>query len=171
MALPKDFKFSHIPAVQAEAERRAGVMFGVNWKELCALKYEGDDTCIAANNKRLEFRDDCLSASTGDWLHDLDDGSPAHISYWDTGITAATAHYFEDAPVDQPDGTPARIDYFENGEICGGYSFSRGSLDPAEVIAMVESARLRRCEAVLSTVETKIHAAGIPPSAYKNPAA
>ena len=37
MAVPKDFKFSDFPAVQAEAERRVVVMFGEDWRAACSV--------------------------------------------------------------------------------------------------------------------------------------
>ena len=117
MPLPKDFKFSDVTAVQTEAERRAAVMFGDDWMTSCLPSGLGGSPGIAAGNKLLSFSEVRIWGRTNTLLHDLDDGSPAHVEYSEAGELLYMSRHRDGVLSDAADGSPAMIQYYRSGAI------------------------------------------------------
>ena len=210
MALPADFIFSKIPAVQAEGERRAVIMFGADWKQVCDLddawglidtdEVDGEYIIVTHHPKQLiktvdydaKGRPVQLESTERDCPCDLEDGSPAIVSYHLDGQLAFAAHYFYDTPEDTEDGvpaivryhpngqiafvahyreddlwdaadgTPGRIDYAEDGTVIGGQSAVKGDLTAEETVKMIKAAEVFRAAAVLAGVDKTVMPSGQP---------
>ena len=133
MPVDADFKFSdstNSPAVRAEAERRAVVMFGPDWRTVCE---EGNDRqffpAIGHNHVKLSLGATWLKAWTRDEADDLPDGSPACIKFHAGGqlmhITYCRAGK-ETAPAP---GRPAHVDYFPSGAVKREVYYTNGRIE------------------------------------------
>ena len=118
MALPKDFKFSDFPAVQAEAERRAVVVFGADWHCVCSeAKDRIGSRAISAHDNFMSCDDDQIRTLKLGNLHDLPDGSPAFCQYNADGLLSHCVHYREGRISAPDDGSPAGIEYYPSGAV------------------------------------------------------
>ena len=161
MSLPKKFRFSKNPALQAEAERRSILMFGEDWRNVCS-KSEDVSHCpaIIVRAQMISFSENALWTWYNDELEDLLDGSPAYVEYHPDGVLHRTSHYCDSYPVDPSDGGPARIEYSECGEIIGGASSEKGGLtveETSRLVAIAEKAnQIRRVEALLAKADQSV---------------
>ena len=200
MPLPDDFKFSDIPAIQAEGERRAVVMFGADWKQDCALALDGKDAAIVLGNKSLVFGhgvlvfgsgepDLFLKASEGGAEDDLADGSPAIITFYESGIVKETTRMWCRWPADGADGSPAHVKYHSNGSVkevrywnaalkdteslaqtfyaedgavTGGASAAKGDLSAEETTKMIKAVQVARVAALLAKADQSVIPIGLP---------
>ena len=119
MALPRKFKFSDIPAVEAEAKRRAIVMFGEDWKQRCSLTCDARGDAIAAHNLALFFESTkdcrCLWSSDNGIINDVIDRSAARVTFYESGMLESEGRYLNGDPHDAEDRTPAYIEYYISG--------------------------------------------------------
>ena len=118
MALPEDFRFSDVPPMQAEAERRAIVLFGENWRECCALANDDNGAAaICAKDNILSCDRERIRAFHIGNLHDLPDGSPAIVMYERDGVLKRIACYQSGKLHNPKIGGPAQIYYCPEGSI------------------------------------------------------
>ena len=199
MPLPDDFKFSDIPSVQAEAERRAVVMFGADWKRVCDVALDDKDAAIVLGNKSLVFGhvvlvfgsgepELFLKARVGDEA-DLEEGSPAIITFYENGVVKAPTRMWCRWPTDGADGSPSHVKfhpngnvkevryweaamkdtaslgqifYDEDGAVTGGASAAKGDLSAEEVNKMLAAAQVERVAALLAKADKSVIPVGIP---------
>ena len=127
MPLDKDFRFSDIPTVQAEGERRARVLFGEDWIETCSLtEYHNGTSITDGSTSILSFSQSILRAWNAGLVHDLPDGSPAAIAYYPNGAISGTTHHCDGDMQDPDGGGPAIIDYFDDGTVKNTIHYKRG---------------------------------------------
>ena len=80
MPLPKKIKFDVPPSLLEEAQRRAVVMFGEDWRTVCSACHDNSrDQAICVGDLKLSFSQNGMWAWENDELHDLPDGSPASV--------------------------------------------------------------------------------------------
>ena len=129
MALSKNFQFSFVPAVQAEAERRAVVMFGENWRADCTLGcdiYQAQG--ISQGGKTLAADALLLRAYENENVQDLSDGSPAEVDFYPAGVLRSTTHLRANKQNDPADGSPAHLAYHQNGRLAYAAHYQNGHL-------------------------------------------
>ena len=192
MPLSPDFHFCDIPAIQAEVERRALVMFGENWESLC--KSISDKIIVADANKSLTFSETfkTICCGEGDCRQDLTDGSPsviefhpdgavkrlthhrdgkAHdpigflpaiIEYHQDGTIASTLHCLSGQLVNPDDGSPSGVQYSEAGEISSGYLVGNGKISAEQVLSLNNAAQVNRVAALLAKADQAVVPSGLP---------
>ena len=172
MPLQKKFRFSGTPPVQAEAERRARLMFGPDWRAACFYtKTPEGRAAIEAAGRVLTVSFTEIFSRINSKLHDLEDGSPATIYYDQSGLVKGIAHYHDGKNCDPANGTPAQIYYKEDGAVSGGFSSVTGVLSAAKTSDMLQVAQVRRVAALLANADQSVAPAGMPlPENYANPA-
>ena len=130
MALSKDFKFSDVPAAQNEAERRAILMFGASWRDVCVLcKDRRGSSGISFSEKTLSFEGQELVSWTNGERQDLDDWSPANVSYYLNGSIAFLEHYCDGIRCDAADGGPGLLEYYPSGGVKAVTHYSNGTYE------------------------------------------
>ena len=118
MALKKDFQFPGPASLRAEAERRAVVMFGEDWRDGCSPNQATiSSQSIARGELRLSFNKDGLWSSKADETSDLPDGSPAILRYFPDGTLQRAWRFRDDKLNDSSDGLPAKVEYFPDGSL------------------------------------------------------
>ena len=135
MPLPADFKFSDIPAAQAEGERRAVLIFGADWRDACnceVFRYAADgidEFSLVLSSKKLSWHD--VNQGGGVWFtaaegvswtdklvpNDLADGSPAKLRYNCDGHISTAEYYRDGMQHDSEDGLPAVVHFYPNGQV------------------------------------------------------
>ena len=175
MALPKDFEFSDISSVHEEGARRAGLMFGENWRSVCTSTVSdvpGGRGTVDADGKSIEFSWRSVSSLTKNGYQDLPDGSPAVFGVYRSGAVSRTARYVSGIASDALDGSPAIVQYSESGEISGGFSVANGQLSASQTIKTLKAAQVNRVAALLAKSEQSVVPVGMPlPENYVPPAA
>ena len=134
MPISPDFKFAGSPAFQAEAERRAAIMFGENWRSACSqAKDRGGARAIAANDNLMSFDDVQIRSWKHNKLHDLADGSPALCKYHTSGHVALHIHYIGGHINDPAPGVHAFVEYYPSGRVKEtSHYINDGYLDPQD---------------------------------------
>ena len=112
MALPKDFKFSDIPAFRS---LHKGKVSNLRDGSPAIIWYFPEGTVMRTEN----FRDGVLN--------DFDDGRPSTVHYYQDGSVARIEHFRDGHSEDRPDGSPAIVWYLESGEIDRGFTRASGS--------------------------------------------
>ena len=134
MGLPKDFVFPGPDALRVEAERRAVVMFGADWREDCCVSNDRYGRhAIALNDTMLTFTSRHISTLVNGTSQDLLDGTPSEIEYYPDGVAHIVCH-FRNGRADSPaDGIPASVTYYHNGAIRHVVHMKNGErIDPAD---------------------------------------
>ena len=142
MPLPPSFHFLGPSALQTEAERRAILVFGEQWREVCTQgEYNPHRTSIFVDEDRMTFNDRRIWNLGRDGLQDLSDGSPAKLAFHDDGSIESKAHFIADELNDPTDGSPAQVDYYKDGLIKRSYHYSDGKINDPDTgrPAFVES--------------------------------
>ena len=116
MHLANDFKFPGSPELQAEAERRAIIMFGEAWLKTCSqANNRGGARAIAARYRMMAFDDAQIRCWKHKRLQDLADGSPALCKYFSDGRLALRYYYSGGSLNDPKNGAPAVVEYHSSG--------------------------------------------------------
>ena len=193
MPLLENFKFGGPAVLRIEAERRAIFMFGEDWRAACSFDADKRyNSAISAKDLALSFNGDSILAWRKQMLHDLDDGSPAFISYRSRGRVSFIEHYANDMRQDPADGSPAvvhyhsdgivsriahfdrnvfftppdvrpaQIDFDRNGKISRGYSAENGELTAKQVVEMLKESQVNRVANLLAKVDQSVVPSGMP---------
>ena len=163
MPLSKDFKFPTFPAVQEEAERRAVLMFGESWRDVCEVARDRfNNDAISNGDMMLSFSAKMVLSWASQRRNDLSDGYPARIAYYSNGNVHYTGHFRDDAVCDTEDGGPAQVRYSELGEVLKGHSSVHGHLSADESINMIKAAQFNRVAALLAKADQAVIPVGIP---------
>ena len=125
MALPKNFQFPGPADFQAEASRRAAVLFGEDWRAVCVFCADRlKERALSSNDSILSFANLRLRVWQKDRLFDLSDGSPSEVAYYPNGGIAHVLHFLDYRRNDPSDGRPASVEYYANGALRSVRHFS-----------------------------------------------
>jgi len=119
MPIPANFRFHACePAARREAERRAILLFGADWRAKCMPGHDRDRRfCFGVGEDSITARGSFVISWKNGEENDLPDGTPSVMQFYPNGQVWSTRRHQNGVLTDMSDGTPAIIQFYASGNV------------------------------------------------------